>query len=163
MYSFPKDERKELWIINSGNTNLFSIEPFKLHNRYIFQEHFPPESFIQNFTQNRLIDTAIPYNYKSDAQPSTSSGFDKNAKSEQEYNILKLTPTKTYTRSKSDIVELVFPSPPSMFSTLQKIKITNIKDMPSPNLKRKSDLIEIDTPRKINLKKKNKTKKHINS
>jgi len=54
------------------------------------------------------------------------------------------------------MVELVFPSPTSMFSTPQKIKITNIIDIPSPNLKRKSDLIEIDTARKINLKQKNK-------
>jgi len=140
---------------------LFSVEPDKLHNRYICQEHFPPESFIQNFIQNRLTDTAIPYNYKSEAQPSTSLCFDQNDKSEQEYNILKSTPTKTYIRSKSDMVELVFPSPPSMFSTPQKIKITNIIDMPSPNLKRKSDLIEIDTPRKINLKQKLKLKNKL--
>ncbi|KAF0705671.1 THAP domain-containing protein 9, partial [Aphis craccivora] len=84
------------------NTSLFFIEPDKLHNRYICQEHFPPESFIQNFNQNRLIGTAVPYNYKSDAHPSTSSGFDQNSKSVQEYNILK---SKTYTCSKSDIVE----------------------------------------------------------
>lgn len=67
----------------TGNTSLFSVEPDKLHNRYICQEHFPPESIIQHFTQNRLIDTAIPYNYKSEAQPSTSSGFNQNDKSEQ--------------------------------------------------------------------------------
>ncbi|KAL4141601.1 hypothetical protein QTP88_004217 [Uroleucon formosanum] len=161
MYRFPKDERKEIWIINSGNISLFSVEPDKLHNRYICQEHFPPESFIQNFTQNRLIDTAIPYNYKSEAQPSTSSGFNRNNKSEQEYNILKSIPTKTYARSKSDMVELVFSNPHSMFSTPQKIKITNIIDMPSPNLKRKSDLIEIDTPRKIDLKQKLKQKNKL--
>lgn len=147
--------------IYTGNTSLFSVEPDKLHNRYICQEHFPPESFIQNFSQNRLIDTAIPYNYESKIQPSTSSGFDQNDKSEQEYNILISTPTKTYTRSKSDMVELVFPSPPSLFSTPQKAKITNIIEMPSPNLKRKSDLIEIDTPRKIHLKQKLKQKNKI--
>ena len=105
-----------------------------------------------------MLDTAIPYNYKSEAQPSTSSVINQNDKSEKEYNILMSAPTKTYTRSKSDMVELVFPSSPSMFSTPQKIKITNIIDMPSPNLKRKSDLIEIDTPRKINLKQKLKQK-----
>ncbi|KAL4153780.1 hypothetical protein QTP88_001613 [Uroleucon formosanum] len=160
MYRFPKDDRKEIWIIHSGNTSLFSVDPDKLHNRYICQEHFPPESFVQNFTQNRLIDTAIPYNYQSKTQPSISSDINQNDESQHEYNIMS-TKTKTYTCSKPDMVELVSPSPSSTFSTPQKIKITNIIDMPSPNLKRKSDLIEIDTPRKIKLKQKLKLKNKL--
>lgn len=69
-----------------------------------------------------------------------------------------LTPVKTYTRSKSDIVELVFPSPSSSISTLQKTQITNIIEMPSPNLKRKLNFIEEHTPRKLKLKQKLKEK-----
>jgi hypothetical protein len=146
--------------IFAGNTSLFSVEQEKLHNRYICQEHFPPESFTNVFSKNRLISTAIPYKYQFEEQPSTSSGFDLNDKFDQKY-IAMSPPTKTYTRTKSDMVELVFPSPPSFFSTPQKTKITNIIQMPSPNLKIKCDSNETDTPRKINLKQKLKEKKKI--
>lgn len=63
-------------------------------------------------------------------------------------------PTKTYSRSKSDTVELVFPSPSLNLSTPQKNKINDIIELPSPNLKRKSHSIEIDTPKKLKLKRK---------
>lgn len=63
-----------------------------------------------------------------------------------------LTPTKTYVRSRSDSVELVFPSPSSITSTPQKNKISRLIDMPSPSLKRKINYEIDDSPRKIKLK-----------
>jgi hypothetical protein len=53
------------------------------------------------------------------------------------------------------MVELVFPSSSSLISTPQKYQITNLIQMPTPNLKRKYDSIDIDTPRKLNLKQNN--------
>lgn len=97
-----------------GNTSLFSIEPENLHKKYICQEHFPPESFMNAFIKQRLISTAVPFEYKSEEQPSTSSAPQNGD------DFITSTPTKTYTHNKSDIVELVFPSPPSLFSTPQK-------------------------------------------
>ncbi|KAL5239054.1 hypothetical protein ACI65C_006464, partial [Semiaphis heraclei] len=64
-----------------------------------------------------------------------------------------LTPTKTYVKSRSDVVELVFPSPSSITSTPQKNKISKLIDMPSPSLKRKINYeTDNDSPRKIKLK-----------
>lgn len=67
--------------IYTGNTSLFSIEPDKLRNSYICQEHFPPESFTNFCSKNCLISTAIPYYYNCETRPSTSSGFDRSDKS----------------------------------------------------------------------------------
>ena len=140
---------------------MLTVDQDKLHNRYICHEHFPPESFTNVFNKIRLISTAIPYKYEFEQhQSSTSLGLNQNKISEQE--CLKIsTPTKTYAHTKSNMVELVFSSPPSLFSTPQKTKITNIIEMPDSNLKRKCDLIENDTPRKLNLKQKLKQKNKI--
>lgn len=83
---------------------------------------------------------------------------DVNQNNEPDEDNLKVsTPIKTYTRTRSDIVELIFPSPSSNISSPLKTKITDIIQMPSPNLKRKSKSIEEDTPKKLKLKEKNKT------
>lgn len=133
-----------------------------MHNRYICQEHFPPESFNNFSDKNRLISTAIPYNYfnTSEQQPCTSSNLNQNHNFKHE-SIKISTPTKTYNHTKSDMVELVFPSPTSILTTTQKAKITNIINMPSPNLKRNCDSIETDTPRKLKLKQKLQQKNKI--
>jgi len=73
-----------------------------------------------------------------------------------------LTPTKTYVKSRSDAVELVFPSPSSITSTPQKNKISRLIDMPSPSLKRKINYeIDNDSPRKVKLKQSIKQKSKI--
>lgn len=73
-----------------------------------------------------------------------------------------LTPTKTYVKSRSDVVELVFPSPSSITSTPQKNKISKLIDMPSPSLKRKINYeTDNDSPRKIKLKQSIKHKSKI--
>jgi hypothetical protein len=151
-----------IWFISTSteNSSLFSIEQEKLHNRYICQEHFPPESFTNIFNKIRLVSTAIPYKYKSEQkqQPSTLLGFNQNDASEQECLTIS-TPVNTYTHTKSDMVELVFSSPSSSLSTPRsnkslsnKTKITDIIQMADSNLKRKCDLLEKDTHRKLILK-----------
>lgn len=73
-----------------------------------------------------------------------------------------LTPTKTYVKSRSDVVELVFPSGSSITSTPQKNKISKLIDIPSPSLKRKINYeIDNDSPRKIKLKQSIKQKSKI--
>uniref|UniRef100_A0A2S2PQL0 THAP-type domain-containing protein n=1 Tax=Schizaphis graminum TaxID=13262 RepID=A0A2S2PQL0_SCHGA len=74
MFRIPKDERHQTWIINSGNVNLLSLDKTQLYNRYICQEHFSPDSFMNTSNKN-LKPTAIPYKHNSEqAGPSTSSG-----------------------------------------------------------------------------------------
>lgn len=57
-----------------GSTHLSSLDPQKLHNRYICQEHFPPESFMNPNDQKKLVCTAIPYKRLSKELLSLSSG-----------------------------------------------------------------------------------------
>ncbi|XP_027836529.2 uncharacterized protein LOC114119229 [Aphis gossypii] len=82
-YCFPNNKSREMWIINSGNTSLFTIEPEKLPNRYICEGHFPPDSFKNFSIKQRLISTAVSYNCidNFEKKPCTSSNFDKNHKS----------------------------------------------------------------------------------
>jgi hypothetical protein len=74
-----------------------------------------------------------------------------------------LTPTKTYVKSISDAVELIFPSLLSITSMPQKNKISRLIDMLSQNLKRKINYeIDNDSPRKIKLNQSIKQKSKIN-
>jgi len=49
-----------------------SLDEKQLYNRYICQEHFSPDYFL-NYKNNKLKSNAIPYKYNSDKSPSTSS------------------------------------------------------------------------------------------
>jgi len=64
-----------------------------------------------------------------------------------------LTPNKIYSRTRSDITELIFPSPSSIYDTSKRNRINDLVDMPSLNSKRMMYTNE-DTPRKIKLNKK---------
>ena len=75
--------------------------------------------------------------------------------------LILLTPTKTYIKTKSDVVDVVLPSPSSITSTPQKKKISRLIEMPSPNLKRKILDNFDDSPRKIKLKQNIKQKSKI--
>jgi len=56
-----------------GNINLLSLSKEKLNNKYLCQEHFSPDDFM-NLNKKKLKPTAIPYEYHSEKQPSTSAG-----------------------------------------------------------------------------------------
>jgi hypothetical protein len=71
------------------------------------------------------------------------------------------TPIITYGRSKSGSVELIFPSPFSNIPTNQKTEMSDLIVSPTPNLKEKSQSIEIDGPNKLKLKKKIKQENKI--
>lgn len=71
---------------------------------------------------------------------------------------LQLQPNHTHVLNHT--LELLFPSP-SFSSTLEKNKIIDIIQMPSPNLKRKYDSITTDTPRKLILKQKLRQKNKL--
>lgn len=132
--------------------NLFTIDNKKLHNRYICQEHFPPDSFTNRRKKNRLLNSAIPYQYGSEEQLSMSLNFD--VFEQDNFN----NTTQTYTHSNPEIVELVLPTP-------IKTKVTDEIQMPNINLKRKypwkydsfvTENCYTDTPRKLKLKQKRK-------
>ncbi|KAL4121023.1 hypothetical protein QTP88_013608 [Uroleucon formosanum] len=112
------------------------------------KEHFSPDYFL-NYKNNKLKSNAIPHKYNSNETPSTSSGtVDK----DEDNNIDKpLTPTKTYETSRSEMTELIFPSPSSITDAPKKI-IKDLIHMPTPNSKRLIYADEDDTPRKKKLK-----------
>lgn len=60
-------------LLSIGNVHLFSLDKNKLHTRYICQEHFSPESFLNNNKSRLINNTAVPYKYYTNEQPSTSS------------------------------------------------------------------------------------------
>lgn len=56
-----------------GNINLLSFSKEKLYNKYLCQEHFSPDDFM-NKNKNKLKPAAVPYECNSKKQPSTSAG-----------------------------------------------------------------------------------------
>jgi len=59
-----------------------------------------------------------------------------------------LTPTKIYNRTRSDVTELIFPSPSSVCDTPKRTRINDIIYMPS-SCSKKIVFTNDDTPRKI--------------
>ncbi|KAL4132185.1 hypothetical protein QTP88_009392 [Uroleucon formosanum] len=116
MFRFPKDARNEIWVVNSGNRGLLELDVDKLYNKYLCQEHFSSNDFMQG-NKKSLKPTAIPYRYNvtSEEEPSTSAGTGQ---------LQFLTPTKTYykPRAADTAVELVFPSPTSSTSSIIHIE-----------------------------------------
>lgn len=60
--------------IVSGNLKLLSLDDSKIYNRYLCQEHFSPDSFMNAANMTKLKPTAIPYKFNDNEKPSTSSG-----------------------------------------------------------------------------------------
>ncbi|XP_050065037.1 uncharacterized protein LOC126553964 [Aphis gossypii] len=148
MFRIPKDTRRETWIINSGKLSLLSLNKKQLYNRYICQEHFSPDYFL-NYKNNKLKSNAIPHKYNSNECPSTSSGIvDKDVDNIDE----PLAPIKTYERSRNEMTELIFSSPSSIIDTPKRKNINDLIDMPTPNSKRLIYADEDDTPSKKKLK-----------
>jgi len=56
-----------------GYINLLPPSKEKLYSKYLCQEHFSPEDFM-NINQNKLNPTAVPYEYNLKNQPSTTAG-----------------------------------------------------------------------------------------
>lgn len=50
-----------------------SLDKFQLYNRYICQEHFGPDSFM-NSEKKKLKPLSVPFNFNSDERPSGSIG-----------------------------------------------------------------------------------------
>lgn len=98
--------------INKGNRGLLELDVDKLYNKYLCQEHFSSNDFMQG-NKKSLKPTAIPYRYNvtSEEEPSTSAGTGQ---------LQFLTPTKTYykPRAADTAVELIFPSPTSSTSSI---------------------------------------------
>ncbi|KAL4143317.1 hypothetical protein QTP88_005663 [Uroleucon formosanum] len=90
--------------INERNRGLLELDVDKLYNKYLCQEHFSSNDFMQG-NKKSLKPTAIPYRYNvtSEEEPSTSAGTSQ---------LQFLTPTKTYykPRAADTAVELVFTS-----------------------------------------------------
>ena len=102
--------------INKGNRGLLELDVDKLYNKYLCQEHFSSNDFMQG-NKKTLKPTAIPYRYNvtSEEEPSTSASTGQ---------LQFLTPTKTYykPRAADTAVELVFPSPTSSTSIMSTPK-----------------------------------------